>query len=213
MPFRLGIAGCAGNEQVSWGELALWRRGRLFLGSMADHHGSLYTRGRLRQGGHAKPQHVLHRRGEVYLRVALPGDFLIVRACSAPRSKLLRFGCVHPSQLQRVWCSLSQRRRLSDALASFYLSGVDKYVIASTFRRNRPVCMTTTAHSSSVVHPIVLPKVTPQSGFKRYQLDKLAFTREPDPRVLSYAQRRKLGDSVKSDETPKRLRGAYSEVR
>ena len=31
--------------------------------------------------------------------------------------------------------------------------------------------------------------------------------------MLTYGQRRELGDSVKSDETPKRLRGAYSEVR
>eukprot|EP00903_Cladosiphon_okamuranus_P020889 g19182.t1 len=54
--------------------------------------------------------------------------------------------------------------------------------------------------------------VTPHSGFKRYQLDKLAFTREPDPRVLTYTQRRELGDRVKADETPKRLRGAYSEA-
>eukprot|EP00752_Nemacystus_decipiens_P013634 g12087.t1 len=54
--------------------------------------------------------------------------------------------------------------------------------------------------------------VTPHSGFKRYQLDKLAFTREPTPRVLTYAQRRELGDCVKADETPKRLRGAYSET-
>lgn len=55
--------------------------------------------------------------------------------------------------------------------------------------------------------------MTPHSGFKRYQLDKLAFTQEPDPRVLTYAARRELGDSARSVETPRRLRAAYSEVK
>ncbi|CAN0284943.1 unnamed protein product [Ectocarpus sp. 6 AP-2014] len=53
--------------------------------------------------------------------------------------------------------------------------------------------------------------VPPHSGFKRYQLDKLAFTKHPEPRVLTYAARWELGDSIKSDEAPKRLRGGYSE--
>ncbi|CAM9361361.1 unnamed protein product, partial [Ectocarpus sp. 12 AP-2014] len=53
--------------------------------------------------------------------------------------------------------------------------------------------------------------VPPNSGFKRYQLDKLAFTKNPEPRVLTYAARWELGGSIKSDEAPKRLRGAYSE--
>ncbi|CAM9314633.1 unnamed protein product, partial [Ectocarpus fasciculatus] len=53
--------------------------------------------------------------------------------------------------------------------------------------------------------------VPPHSGFKRYQLDKLAFTKDPDPRVLTYAARWELGDSIKSNESTKRLRGAYSE--
>ncbi|CAM9396635.1 unnamed protein product [Pylaiella littoralis] len=55
--------------------------------------------------------------------------------------------------------------------------------------------------------------VTPLSGFKRYQLDHLAFTRDPIPRVLTYAARRELGESIKSDGPPKRLHGAYSEAR
>lgn len=59
----------------------------------------------------------------------------------------------------------------------------------------------------------LVKQVNPQSGFKRYQLDKLAFTREPEPRVLSYAARRELGEKFKTDGVPKRLRGAYSEVR
>lgn len=53
----------------------------------------------------------------------------------------------------------------------------------------------------------------PRSGFKRYQLDKLAFPEHPEPRVLSYAARRELADTAKGDDAPKRLRGAYSEVR
>lgn len=59
----------------------------------------------------------------------------------------------------------------------------------------------------------LVTQVIPQSGFKRYQLDKLAFTREPEPRVLSYAARRELGEKFKTDGVPRRLCGAYSEVR
>ncbi|CAN0057207.1 unnamed protein product, partial [Sphacelaria rigidula] len=54
--------------------------------------------------------------------------------------------------------------------------------------------------------------VPPHSGFKRYQLDKLAYRKNPDPRVLTYAARRERGDAKGSSEARERLYGANSEV-
>lgn len=56
-------------------------------------------------------------------------------------------------------------------------------------------------------------KVIPHSGFKRYQLDKLAFARNPEPRVLTYEERRDLDHEPGHTDVRKRLRGANSEVR
>lgn len=55
-------------------------------------------------------------------------------------------------------------------------------------------------------------QVPPRSGFKRYQLDKLAFSRDPEPRVLTYAARRHREDRDHHLPEKGRLRAAHSEV-
>lgn len=57
-----------------------------------------------------------------------------------------------------------------------------------------------------------MSQVPPHSGFKRYQLDKLAFLQHPDPRVLTYAARREQGEVDELQAKKERLFGAHSEV-